>query len=288
MAIAPAPVPPSGPTLPIHLRSLRLLVLVLLAFVVLVPYAWVVATSFKEQQDIFRTGWSTFVPLPPTLRGYLAVFTTAPFARWVANSVVVAGLTTVGQLTIALLAAYSFARYQFRGREVLFFVVLASLMIPPQTIMVPSFVLMVQLDWLNSFQGLIVPHLASGFAIFYLRQFFRSVPRELDDAAAIDGCTSLQRLWLIYVPLAAPVLAALVAILFVRNWNDYYWPFLIISDEALRTVPLAIVQFRDAEGMIDYGPTAAAVVLVTLPTVLIFLAAQRYFIEGTTAGSLKG
>lgn len=269
-------------------RALRWLILLALALFVLTPYVWIVITSLKNPQEIFVTGWRTFIPSSVSLAAYVDVFTRVPFARWGANSFVVATLLTVGQLAVGLPAAYAFARFDFPLRNLLFFVVLATLMIPPQAIMVPSYVLMVRLNWLDTFQGLIVPHLASGFAIFWLRQFFRTVPRDLDDAASVDGCHSLQKLWYIYLPIAVPIVAALTAVSFVVNWNDYYWPLIVTSEDAMRTLPLAIVRFTSAENYIEWAPTAAAIVLATSPTLIIFLLIQRHFIEGFANSGIKG
>lgn len=269
-------------------QTLRLLVLLALAVFVLVPYIWILITSLKNPQEIFVTGWRTFVPSSVSLAAYGDVFTRVPYARWAFNSFFVAGLMTLGQMLVAVPAAYAFARYRFPLHRTLFFIVLGTLMIPPQAIMVPSYVLMVQLNWLDTYQGLIVPHLASGFAVFWLRQYFLTVPRDLDDAAAVDGCTSFQRLRHIYVPLAVPIIAALTAISFVANWNEYYWPLLITTDETMRTLPLAIVRFTSAENIIEWAQTGAAIVMATSPTLIIFLFIQRQFIEGFTSAGLKG
>lgn len=270
-------------------REPRLLycLLSVVALLVLLPLVTMVVTSLKSEPELAQNSWPFWVQ-GPTLAAYERVIEKTPFGRWVLNSLVVAAAQTLGTVLIALLAAYAFARFRFPGRDALFLVVLATLMVPAQAIMVPSYVIVAWLDWVNTYQGLIVPHLASAFAIFLLRQFFQTVPPELADAAALDGAGHLAILRHVYLPLSTPAVTALAAIVFVQSWNDYYWPLVVVRDNALRTLPLAVVWFRDAERGVEWGAIMAAASLACLPALLLYLTLQRHFVEGFTTSGLKG
>jgi multiple sugar transport system permease protein/sn-glycerol 3-phosphate transport system permease protein len=216
------------------------------------------------------------------------VFRRAPFLRWLGNSLLVATLLTLGQLATSFLGAYAFARFTFRGRDAAFLFVLLTMMVPPQTLMVPSYVLLHHLGWVNTFQGLVVPHLAWGFGIFMLRQFFLGVPRELADAAALDGCGHLRTLWHVYLPLSITALVALAVLAFVAAWNDYYWPLVVITADEMRTVPIGIPRFTGADLDVQWQATMAAATMGTLPVLTLYLVAQRWFLEGISRSGLKG
>src|SRR5262245_32513623 len=222
-----------------------------------------------------------------TLSGYAEVFQRAPFLRWMGNSLIVSALLTAGQVVTSFLAAYAFARFPFRGREVCFYFVLLTMMVPPQTLMVPSYVLLHQLGWVNTFAGLVVPHLAWGFGIFMLRQFFLGVPRELVDAAALDGCGHARTLWHVFLPLSRSALAALAVIAFVTSWNDYYWPLIVVTQDEMRTLPIGIPRFRGAEADVQWQATMAAATMATLPVLVVYAIAQRHFLEGISRTGLK-
>lgn len=260
-------------------------VLLTLSIIILMPIAWMVITSFKTEKSVFSG--PAFWPDGFNLYGYAKVFTDLPILRWMANSLIIAILQVSGQIFISILAAYAFAHFRFRYREVLFFFVLMTMMIPQQVTMIPTYLIVNNLNWLNSFQGVIVPHLASGYAIFLLRQSFLIVPRELTDAAEMDGCGALRTLRHVYISTSLPMISALAAILFVGIWNDYQWPLLVLIDKMIQPLPVALTQFR-VEGSLEYVPTMAVATLSTLPVIILFLAAQRNFIEGFSSSGIKG
>lgn len=251
----------------------------------LVPLLWMLATSLKTPKDVF-SGYM-FWPTTFSLNGYIRVFTEVPFMQWVSNSTVISLFLTLGQLTLGVLAAYAFAHFKFRGRDTLFFLVLMTMMIPPQVTMVPMYMIVNELGWLNSFTGVIVPHVASGYAIFLLRQSFMTIPRDLGDAAAIDGCSALGALWHVYLRLSTAVISALGMILLVGNWNEYYWPLLVLTDKLKQTLPIAFVQFREEESL-EFVPTMAVATLSIVPILFIYVIAQRNFVEGFANSGLKG
>jgi multiple sugar transport system permease protein/sn-glycerol 3-phosphate transport system permease protein len=261
--------------------------LLLVGAAVAIPYAWMALLSFKPTAELFAPAtWFSVSNL--TLEGYRQVFERAPFGRWALNSLVVACALAAGQVLTSLLAAYAFARFEFRGREACFWLVLLTMMVPPQTLMVPSYVIVHQLGWVNTFSGLVIPHLAWGFGIFMLRQFFLGVPRELTDAAALDGCGSLRTLWHVHVPLARTALAALTIIAFVTAWNEYYWPLIVVNSEEMRTLPIGIPRFTGADLDIQWQATMAAATMATLPVLALYIVAQKQFREGISRTGLKG
>lgn len=263
----------------------KLIVLTFVAFASLVPILWMLSTSFKDAGEVFSG--HLFWPDGFNLDGYMRVFREIPVARWAWNSAFTAGLQTMGQLAVGVAAAFAFAHYRFPGRDVLFFFVLMTMMIPPQVTMVPTYMIVNQLDWLNTYAGVIVPHVASGYAIFLLRQSFLTVPSELADASVIDGCRAFGTMWHVYLRVSGPVISALAVILFVGNWNDYHWPLLVLSEKSMQTFPVAFVQFR-AEQALEWVPTMAVATLSMLPILALYLAAQKHFIEGFTNSGLKG
>ncbi|AET61069.1 binding-protein-dependent transporters inner membrane component [Paenibacillus terrae HPL-003] len=260
-------------------------ILLALAVLTLLPLIWMIMTSFKTEGEVF----SGPLMWPDTFRldGYVRVFRDMPFFQWLYNSVVLSSLQVAGQLVISILAAYAFAHFRFRGREVLFFFVLLTMMMPNQVTMVPTYIIVNELNWLNTFAGVIVPHMASGYAIFLLRQAFLTVPRELGEASIIDGCSAAGTLWHVYLRLIGPVLGALTIILFIGTWNDFQWPLLILTEKSLQPLPLALVQFRQ-ESSLEYVPTMAAATLSMLPVLVLFMLAQKSFVEGFANSGLKG
>lgn len=276
-----------GPSVPWLQEGLKHVVLVCLAASIIVPFWYMLNTSLKVPKEIFLSGY-WFYPPRVTWENYADVIYRSLFLRWTLNSLLVGSVQTSVQLVVALLGAYAFARYRFFGRGFMFFMVLSTMMIPPQAFMVPLYVIVNRLGWVNAYAGIIVPHLASGYAVFLLRQFFLSIPNELSEAAEIDGCNSLQILRYVYLPASGTVLTALAVILFVNSWNDYYWPLIVITKEHLRTIPLALVYFRGEEGLILWGPTMAAATMATIPILALYAVAQRRFMEGFAHTGIKG
>ncbi|MCM3443123.1 carbohydrate ABC transporter permease [Metabacillus halosaccharovorans] len=260
-------------------------VLLFISFVTLIPLLWMLATSLKLPEDVFSG--NLFWPDVFSIDGYIQVFRDIPFLQWFANSTYVTVIQTLGQLLVAVSAAYAFAHFRFKGSEVLFFFVLMTMMIPPQVSMVPTYMIVNKMELLNTFSGVILPQLASGYAIFLLRQTFLTIPKELGEAATIDGCNPIQLMWHVYVRLSVTVIVALGMILFVNNWNDYHWPLLVLSNKELQTLPVAFVQFREEQSL-EWVPTMAVATLSILPILFLYLVAQKKFVEGFTHTGLKG
>jgi multiple sugar transport system permease protein len=267
--------------------SLLYLFLIVFGLVVVFPYLWMFFTSFKPSEEIFTTHMR-LLPNQWTLANYAKVLSQKTFMRSIINSVIVTVLGVLFEVTIAFIGAYAFAKLDFYGRDMLFMIILGTLMIPPQVLMLPSYLLMGDLNWLNSYQGLIIPRAGAAFGIFLLRQFFMSVPSELDDAAQIDGAGIIRRMISIYLPICLPSVVTVGIFSMLGFWNDYYWPLVIISDSKMKTVALDIAQFKNLEGMGSWELIMAAAILATLPMLIIYIFARKSLIENITAGAISG
>ena len=255
------------------------------ALLTVLPFVWMILTSFKELSEIlvYPPKW-----LPQTLHleNYANALTAAPFDRFYFNSLFVATAVTVGQLVTCSLAAYAFARLRFPGRDFLFLLFLGTMMIPGQVTMIPGFMILHWLGWVDTYYALIVPGLASAFGTFLLRQFFLTIPRELEDAAFIDGCSRFGVLWRIILPLSKPALVTLAIFTFMGVFNDFLWALIVTNSEEMRTVQLGLAIFRDRYTT-EWDKLMAGSVMATLPVLLVFFAGQKYFIKGITLSGLK-
>ncbi len=267
--------------------------LLALAVLWLSPIAWVVVTSLKPSADIIRLP-PEWIPWPATLTHYHEVLLgssrTARIGRAFANSLVVATGSVLVVLATSAMAAYPLARMRFPGRDLVFVVLVGSLMIPNAVLLVPQYVLTQRLGWLSTYQGLIVPEAAMLFAfgVFLLRQFFLTMPRELEDAALIDGAGPWQVFSRIILPLSQPVLAALAIFAFRSAWNDFLWPLIAVNKPEMFPLPVALALLRSAYSSESYGPIMAGAALSALPLLIVFIVANRRIVEGVRLSGLKG
>ncbi len=269
-------------------RWLAALLVMLGAAAMLVPIVWMVSTSIKPSSAILTLP-PRLVPERPTLQPYVEVARSFPMVRVFVNSLVVAALTTAGQLVLSSMAGYAFARFSFRGRDTLFFVFLATLMVPFVVTVTPLFIIVRNLGWTNSYAGLIVPPMFSAFGTFLMRQFFLDVPRELEEAAVLDGASTITTFVRVIVPLAGPAFATLGIFSFMASWNNFLWPLLIVSDPQRMTLPLALATLQGLyPGQTQWNLVMAGTVISVVPMILVFLLAQRWVIQGITASGLKG
>jgi multiple sugar transport system permease protein len=272
-------------------RASFFILLSALAVVWAVPLFWMVSTSLKHEWDILKPEVE-WIPKPPTLRNYLNLMD--PHGRAVNvfraffNSVFVSSVGTVLTLTVSSCTAYAFARMKFPGRDLVFIFILASMMVPGETILVPLFLIFHRLGWLDTYQALVLPGVASAFGVFLLRQFMLSIPYELEDAAFIDGANRLSIFLRIVLPLSKPALATLAIFTFLGHWNNFLWALIVINRTEMMTLPLALIQFRSAYGSMDYGTVLASVVVAVVPPLLIFIFAQDFIIRGMSRSGLKG
>lgn len=261
------------------------LVIYALAIVVIAPFLWMILTSFKDMSEIYVYP-PKWLPEKFNFDNYVNAFTAAPFGRYYLNSLIVAFTVTLGQLITCSMAAFAFARLRFKGRDILFYIFLGTMMIPYNVTMIPSFMVLYWLGWIDSYYALIVPGLASAFGTFLLRQFFITIPRELEEAAYIDGASRFQVLRRIIVPLAKPALATLAIFTFMGVFNDFIWALIVINSEQMQTVQLGLAIFRDRY-LTEWDLLMAGSVTAVLPILIVFFFAQKYFIKGITLSGLK-
>jgi multiple sugar transport system permease protein len=258
-----------------------------MAILFLVPFLWMISSSLKPNYQIFEVP-PRWIPDPPRWENYTEALTTLPFDRYMINTAIITVLTIVGHVLSCTLIAYAFARLRAPGRDILFLVVLATMMLPYPVTMVPLYVLFKQLGWINTFLPLTVPaFLGSAFYIFLLRQFFLTIPPDFEDAATIDGANTLQILWRVILPLSTPALATVAIFTFQATWNDFLAPLIYLQKPDLYTVTLGLQFFRSTFTT-NWAYLMAASLVTSLPVIIIFFLAQRYFIEGITLSGIKG
>jgi multiple sugar transport system permease protein len=260
-------------------------ILALIALAIVFPFIWMLFTSFKPEAQIAQYPPKLF-PDSWTLENYQNVWSRIPFARLFLNSIVMAGGVTIISLLLDSMAAYALSRLEFPGRDAIFIVILIALMLPFQVMFIPLYVVVHDLGLLDSYSGLIVPRATNAFGIFMLRQFFMTLPKELDEAARIDGASEFGIYWRIILPLSGPALATLAIFHFMYNWNDFLWPLLITSSTEMRTLPAGLALFV-GQHVVEYGVVMAGAVLTLLPLLVAFLFAQRYFIQGIAMTGIK-
>ena len=268
-------------------KSLATLLLVVFGAQMAFPFFWMLRTSLLTEVDaaVFPPVW---LPTYLDLGGYFGVFTVQPFGRYILNSAFVAVTVMAAQLVTASLGAYAFARLQFPGRDKLFLLYLATMLIPAEVTIVPTFVLVSRVQLVDSLAGLIIPGIFSVFITFLLRQFFLTIPFELEDAAKMDGAGYFRRYAQIVMPLSQPALATAAIFIFIGTWRNFLWPLIIIRTRELRTVPIGLAAIQQEQGHTDVPQLMAGSVMAIVPVIVVFLFLQRYYIEGVAMSGLKG
>jgi multiple sugar transport system permease protein len=255
------------------------------AVAAIIPFIWMIGVALRTPADLYADP-ARIYPTHISLAGFRAVLTQLPFTRLIINSFVYAGGATALLVLFDSMTAFALARLRFRGQNLVFILILATLMVPFQVTLVPVFLTLFHLHWLNSYQGLIVPRATSALGIFLLRQFFVRIPRELDDAARIDGANTFVIYWRIIMPLAKPAIASLVIVQFMALWNDFLWPLVVTSNINMRTLPSALTLFSSQAG-VDHAALMAGAAISLSPLAVAFLFAQRFFVQGVATTGLK-
>lgn len=256
------------------------------AALTLLPYVWMLSSSFKTNIAIF-SAQVDLIPDEPIIDNYVEAVTRHPVGRALANSLIMAGVETLAVVATSILTAYPFARLRFPGRDILFLAILGTMMIPSQVTMIPAFILIKWLGWIDTYQGLIVPRIMTPLGIFLMRQFLQTLPRELEEAARIDGCSRLQTLLRVLVPLTGPAVATLAIFTFTASWNEFFWPLLVVQSTEMWTLQILIASMKQAE-VVDWGVVMAVVTMSVVPTTAIYVVLQRYFVKGIAMSGLKG
>jgi len=254
-------------------------------FIMLLPFYWMLSTAFKTQTEALQMP-PQWIPVSFQWRNFITAWNSAPFGWYFFNSFFMAITTTLGEVFTTILAAYAFAKMKFFGKNVLFGIMLATLMIPGQMLLLPNFVTIARLGWLDKYEALIIPWLVSVFGIFLLRQFFRGVPDELLDAARIDGCSRFRFLFTIMVPLSKPAIFTVALFKFLGSWNSFTWVLIMTNKATMRTVPVGLQVFSSDVGT-AYELLMAASVLAIIPVLVLFFFTQKQFIQGFARTGIK-
>jgi multiple sugar transport system permease protein len=254
------------------------ILVLLLAITMLAPFLWMVSTSLMDELEVFRYP-PRLLPETPHWENYAAAFTARPFGRYFLNSLVFAGLIVIGQLFTAATAGYAFAKCDFKGREKVFMLFLSTMMVPAVVVLIPRFLLIDALGWIDTYAGLVSTELVSVWGIFLMRQYFRTVPRDLEDAARIDGAGPWRVFWTISLPLAKPALATLGLFAFIEAWKNLLWPLVVTRSMSMRTVEVGIASFHGTF-VFNWPYQMAAAVMAVVPVILLFFFTQRYFVRG--------
>lgn len=257
----------------------------LIAFIVVIPYILMLLSSFRTTSEMMKNP-SVLFPIQWTISGYVKVFSRAPIFRWFVNSLTITGSVTIAVLFTSTITGFVFAKYRFRFKETLFWILLATMMIPSQVTMIPSFLIINSLGWYNQLHALIIPGMVSVFGVFLARQFIEEVPDSLCEAALIDGCSNMGLYVLVIIPQIRPAISALAIFTFLGTWNDYLGPLIMLSDVDRMTLPLALTIFNTNHSM-DLGATMSAATVVMLPVILVFLMFQKQFIKGISITGMK-
>ena len=263
------------------------LILILIAISMLYPFFALINLSFVSNIEIFSQAGKIF-HYPLTLDNYINVFGEIPLSKYFMNSLIVAVITTIGQVVIASMAGYAFARLKFRYRNLLFLIILITMLIPPQVNIIPLFFLMREMHLIDTYQALILPGLFGGFGVFLMRQYFLGIPCDLEESAKIDGCNLFETFFKIILPLALPAVTTLAIFTFVSTWNSFMWPLIVTNSESMRTLPVGLAVFKGSFREVTlWGELLACSVICTIPAIAIFFAGKKYFINDLLQGGVK-
>ncbi|MEX1020808.1 MAG: carbohydrate ABC transporter permease [Litorilinea sp.] len=251
------------------------------------PVYWMAIGAFKVQAEIYRIP-PTWFPAEITYANFARAWNAAPFGRYYLNTILVTVLGSGFEIFFAATSAFAFVFLRFPRKDWLFIILLTALMIPNQITILPNYLTAAQLGWINTYQGIIIPGAAAAYGTFLLRQYYKTLPTEIIDAAKVDGAGYLRTLWSIVLPLAKPALISFGLLSIVSKWNEFLWPLLVTNTREMRVLPIGIYWLRVEEGTIDWGVIMAGTLFVVLPVAIIFLYAQRYIVDGIAAGAVKG
>lgn len=263
--------------------------LALVVSIIGLPLLWMVLASFKESAEIYQIP-VTWIPQRPTLMNYPDAWNAVPFATYFRNSIFTTACAAGSKVLLAISCAYAlvYVKAPKRLKDVTFVVILTALMVPAQVTIVPNYITMSHLDWVNTYQGIILPNAATAFGTFMLRQYYMGLPHEVIEAAEMDGATHMQRLWLVVVPMAQPAIVTVGIFAVVSEWNDFLWPMIVTNSNDMRTLPIGLFGLFQTEGMQNWGIIMAGTVFVVLPVIVLFIRTQKWIVDGIAAGAVRG
>lgn len=277
-------------SLPLSLLMWRIagyLALIGAVLIIGLPVYWTVMAAFKETREIYSLP-VTWWPANPTLNNFPAAWQAAPFGRYYLNSFITTFFGAALEVTLALFSAYALAYLRFPRKDLVFLLLLAALMIPVEITIVPNYLTIARLGWINTYQGIIIPGAAIAYGTFLLRQAFLAVPREILEAARVDGAGHLRILFSVVTPIAQPAIVTMALLSVVSKWNEFLWPLIVTNTTDMRTLPIGVFWLRNSEGLANWGVVMAGSLFLIVPVLIAFLFAQRAIVEGMTAGAVKG
>lgn len=263
----------------------KYLAMLVVAVVAMLPIYWLLVSSVTPSGDIFQFQW---FPLQFEWNNYVEGWNSAPFGRLYINSTVVTVVGAFIQICVAVLSSYAFAFLRFPKKNIVFMLFLGAMMVPGTVVLMPNFLTIAALGWVNTYQGIIIPGVGSVFAMFLLRQHMMTLPGEVIEAAKVDGASHLRVLWSIVLPMSRPMVVTVIVIALVEKWNDFVWPLVSTSTDTMRTLPVGLLMIKNIEGFTNWGAVMSASVFVVVPALVVFFFAQRQIIAGLTAGATKG
>lgn len=258
----------------------------LAALCFIIPLYWMAVTSLKTS-DAAMAFPPSFIPWPPTSEAYVSAWTKIPMLRYFMNNVIVTAAVLLLQVPLAAMAAYAFSQFEFKGKQWLFTLCLMAMMIPGQVTFLPNFLLMKKIGWFDTFWALIVPFASSAYGIFLIRQAFLQVPKDLVNAAFLDGAGHLQTLWHVMIPVAKPTITTVALFSFVSHWNSYFWPLVATNSDVVRTLPVGVAMLRDGESRMSWNTLMAGNMTMVLPVLIVFLLFQKNLVRSFVQGSMK-
>lgn len=285
-----APVAVRRRSLPLSLLAWRIAgyaAMLLVMVVIGLPVYWTVMAAFKETREIYSLP-VTWWPANPTLANFPAAWQAAPFGRYYVNSFITTFFGAAAEVILALFSAYALAYLRFPRKDLVFLLLLAALMVPVEITIVPNYLTVARLGWINTYQGIIVPGAAIAYGTFLLRQAFLAVPREILEAARVDGAGHFRILFSVVAPIAQPAIVTMALLSVVSKWNDFLWPLIVTNTTDMRTLPIGVFWLRNSEGLANWGVVMAGSLFLIVPVLIGFLLAQRAIVEGMTAGAVKG
>lgn len=271
-------------------KTLLYIILIIMALITLYPFIWTIASSFKTAKQFFNGNPLDLIPRPVRIANYTDAWHAVPMGRFILNSGFVTLFITVMQVLIGSMAAYAFARLNFKGKNIIFILFLGTMMVPGHVTLIPNYILLRKLHWLNKYQALLIPPVFMGTCVtgmFLMRQYFLSIPKELEDAATIDGCSRYGIFWRIIMPNAKPAIATFSIISFNAHWNSFLWPLIVMNDVNKMPIQVGLAYFKSISQQ-GGGPLLAATTMAILPVVVIFLLFQKYIVNGTLTSGLGG
>lgn len=271
-------------------KSVKYIILIFICVIFLFPLAWAIVCSVKPEAEIlsYPPKW---IPETFTLSNYTTVLEKYTYLAWAQNSLITAVAGTLMILAFSSLAAYALGRFEFKGKKVIYGIIIAMLLIPIQAYMIPLYLMCAKLGLLNNYAAIIFPSAANVTSIFILTSFFKGLPKELEEAARIDGCGEFRIFAQIMLPLSKPALSTVTILTFIANWNSFLWPMIAMRDDNLKTLPVGIAQFMgsvNSNAQFQYGTALAGCCMAVIPTMIVFLVLQRYFVEGIASSGIKG